>query len=71
MCIYIYISTRQVPRIVMIDVEEADDVKAQSLSKHHVLEVEIKKLLLCGVETKARKFKFHCHFINGTGRHFG
>ena len=50
--------TRQVLRIMTVDIEKLDDIEAQSLPKHHALEVELEKLFFCWVESKPRKFEF-------------
>lgn len=58
------ICTRQVPRIIAVDIEKTNDVKAQSAPQNHVFEVEIEKFFFGGMESETGKIKFRCHFVH-------
>lgn len=45
----------------MIDVEETNNVVTEFLANNHVLEVEIEKLFLRGMESEAWKCNFRTH----------
>lgn len=46
--------TWQNPRIIMIYVEQSDDIKPQPLPEDDVLQVEVEKLFLGGMEAEPR-----------------
>jgi len=52
-----YMYTRQVPGIMTIDVEVANNIKTHFFTKNYIFKVEIKKFLFSWVETEAWKIK--------------